>query len=183
MPRETHSSHHSVHKSYECFCSVTAIPVRLTKVSDERTTWSEWTGNLEGVLFPQQRGDKGMSFSSASWSSDSRGPLAWPSSISLAVPSCGAYQLQQRASTVSPRARKCLWHWRLFVFPNRRLCNMRKIMTRNMFCIVKADADLCYLISAKIRYVNTSYYSSVRQLSACSDSNHIQRTHFPRNFF
>lgn len=34
-------------------------------------------------------------------SSDSRGPLAWPGSISWAVPSRGAYQAQQRASTVS----------------------------------------------------------------------------------
>lgn len=109
-------SHTNVKSS--CFCSVTATPMKLTKKTDERTTWSERTGELEGVLFPQQRGDKGMSFSSASESSDSRGPLAWPSSISLAMPSCGAYQLQQRASTVSPRARKCLWFWRQFVFLN-----------------------------------------------------------------
>lgn len=64
--------------------------------------------NGQEVLFPQQRGDKGMSSSSASGSGDSRSPLAWPSPISPAMPSCGAYQVQQRASTVSPRARKCL---------------------------------------------------------------------------
>lgn len=106
--------------------SLSAIPMWLSKLTDERTTWSERMGELEGVLFPQQRGDKRMSSSSASGSSDSRGPLSWPSSIRLAVPSCGAYQLQQRTSTVSPRARKCLWLWRQFVFLNTRLCNMEK---------------------------------------------------------
>lgn len=95
-----------------CFRSVTA---------DENTTWNEWTREVEGVLFlQQQRGDKGMTFSSASGSSDSRGPLAWPSSISPAVPSCGAYQLHQRASTVSQsKGQKYFWLWCQFVFLNR----------------------------------------------------------------
>lgn len=48
-------------------------------------------GSFEGVLFPEQGGDKRMtSFLRQLAERDSRGPpLAWPGSISPAVPSCG----------------------------------------------------------------------------------------------
>lgn len=129
-------------------------------------SWTECYSPSRGEI-------RGWVFSSAGWYSDSRGPLAWPSSISPTVPSCGAYQLHQQASSVSPRARKCLWLWRQFVFLNSRLCNMRKIMYMSCLCrfYVKPQCELGSpgsLCCKALPHVNLLRLSSNQMLTQCT---------------
>lgn len=122
-------------------------------------SWTECYSPSRGEI-------RGWVFSSAGWYSDSRGPLAWPSSISATVPSCGAYQLHQQASTVSPRARKCLWLWRRFVLPNSRLCNMGKIMYFSCLCrLLGSPGSLC---SKALPHVNLHKLCSNPMLTQCT---------------